>query len=173
MNLEQAFEFAQQAQRLQSERAGEIVYAGAGRVSEQQADLTNLPTNLRVLTTGAPQENVGLRKIGLRRSATVPDTWDIFVAVRNYGSKPHAVDLELQFGKSPVGEKRLQLAPDSEQQATFSYRTNIGGYLEARLNITDAFARDDRALIELPAQASLHILVYSKDPQLLRPLDRV
>ncbi len=170
LNLEQALEFAQQAQRLQSERAGEIVYVGAGRVPAQQADLTNLPSNLRVLLTGAPQENVGLRKIGLRRSPGAPDTWDIFVAVHNYGTKPHAVDLELQFGKSPVGSQRLQLAPGAEQQATFSYRTRVGGYLEARLNIKDAFPQDDRALIELPAQAALHIVVYSKEPQLLRPL---
>jgi Aerotolerance regulator N-terminal/von Willebrand factor type A domain len=170
LNLEQALEFAQQAQGLQSERAGEIVYAGAGRVSEAQADLTNLPSNLRVLLTGAPQEDVGLRKIGLRRSPSAPDAWDIFVAVHNYGSKPHAVDLELQFGKSPVGQQRLQLAPGAEQQASFSYKTTVGGYLEARLNIKDAFAQDDRALIELPAQALLHIVVYSKEPQLLRPL---
>ena len=170
LNLEQAFEFAQQAQRLQSERAGEIVYAGAGRVAEAQADLTNLPSNLRVLMSGAPQENVGLRKIGLRRSPSDPDTWDIFVAVRNYGTKPHAVDLELQFGKSPVGSRRLQLAPGAEQQATFSYRTKVAGYLEARLNVKDAFPQDDRAVIELPPEASLHLVVYSKEPQLLRPL---
>jgi hypothetical protein len=170
LNLEQALEFAQQAQRLQSERAGEIVYAGAGRVPEDQAELTNLPPNLRVLMSGAPQENVGIRKIGLRRSPLSPDTWDIFVAVRNYGTKPHAVDLELQFGKSPVGAQRLQLAPGAEQQATFSYRTKVGGYLEARLNIKDAFPQDDRTLIELPAQASLHVVVYSKEPQLLHPL---
>ena len=170
LNLELALEFAQQAQRLQPERAGEIVFAGAGRVPESQADLTNLPSNLRVLMSGAPQENVGLRKIGLRRSPSAPDTWDIFVVVRNYGTKPHGVDLELQFGKSPVGAQRLQLAPGSEQQATFSYRTKVGGYLEARLNIKDAFPQDDRALIELPAEASLHIVVYSKEPQLLRPL---
>ena len=30
LNLEQAFEFAQQAQRLQSQKAGEIVFVGAG-----------------------------------------------------------------------------------------------------------------------------------------------
>ena len=31
----------------------------------------------------------------------------------------------------------------------------LGGYLEARLNVHDAFPQDDRALIELPAQARL------------------
>jgi hypothetical protein len=170
LNLEQALEFAQRAQRLQSQRAGEIVFAGAGRVRAEQTELTNLPANLRVLLSGAPQENVGLRKIGLRRSASAPDTWDIYVAVRNYGVKPHDVDLELQFGKSFVGAKRLQLKPGTEQQETFSYRATARGFLEARLNVHDAFPQDDRAVIELPGQTSLHVVVYSKEPQMLRAL---
>jgi hypothetical protein len=170
LNLEQALEFAQRAQRLQSQRAGEIVFAGAGRVPQDQADLTTLPSNLRVLLSGAPQENVGLRKIGLRRSPSAPDTWDIYVDVRNYGVKAHDVDLELQFGKSFVGSKRLALKPGSDQQATFSYRATARGFLEARLNVHDAFPQDDRAVIELPGQASLHAVIYSKEPQMLRAL---
>ena len=169
LNLEQALAYAQTAQR-QSRRPGEIVFAGAGRVPEEQASLTSLPANLRVLPVGTPQENVGLRKIGLRRSPAQPDTWDIFVAVRNYGARPHEVDLALQFAKSPAGEKRFVLKPGAEETAAFAYRTKVGGYLEARLNVRDAFPQDDRALSELPAQASLHIGVYSSEPQLLRPL---
>lgn len=170
LNLEQALEFAQRAQRLQSQRAGEIVFAGAGRVPEEQAELANLPSNLRVLLSGAPQENVGLRKIGLRRSQTVADAWDIYVAVHNYGAKPHDVDLELQFGQSFVGGRRVQLKPGAEQQETFSYRATGRGYLEARLNVHDAFPQDDRAVIEAPGEASLHTVIYSKEPQTLRPL---
>ncbi len=170
LNLEQALEYAQRAMRLQSERPGEIVYVGAGRVPEEQASLTALPANLRVLNVGTPQENIGLRKIGLRRSPTAPDTWDIFVAVHNYGTRPHDTALELQFAKSPAGSKLLHLQPGADEQATFSYRSKVAGYLEARLNVRDAFPQDDRALIELPAQAALKVVVYSKDPQLLRPL---
>ena len=170
LNLEQALEFAQRAQRLQSQRAGEIVFAGAGRVPEEQADFANVPPNFRLLLSGAPQENVGLRKIGLRRSLSAPDTWDIYVAVRNYGAKPHDVDLELQFGQSFVGRRRLSLKPGTEQQETFSYKAVARGYLEARLNVHDAFPQDDRAVIELPGQASLHVVVYSKQPQMLRAL---
>ena len=36
----------------------------------------------------------GLRKVGLRRSLTTPDTWDIFVAVKNYGTEA-APDVKL------------------------------------------------------------------------------
>jgi hypothetical protein len=170
LNLAQAFEFADRAQKLQSRRAGEIVFIGAGRVSEEEAALASLPANLRVVTTSSAQENVGLRKIGLRRSPSAPDSWDIFVAVRNYGARPQSVDLGLQFSKSPAGSRRLTLAPGAEEQATFTHAAKTGGFLEARLNVRDAFPQDDRAMVELPPQASSRVAVYSEEPQLLRPL---
>jgi len=171
LNLEQAFEFAQRAQKLQSPRAGEIVFAGAGRVAEQEASLAAIPSNVRFLPVTATGENVGLRKIGLRRSPAAPDTWDIFVVVRNYGARPHVVDLALQFGGAPAGSKQIALKPGSEEQATFSYRTRVNGWLEARIiNARDAFPQDDRAVIELPAQKALRVMVYSTEPQLLRAL---
>jgi hypothetical protein len=170
LNLQQAFEFAERAQKLQSRRAGEIVFAGAGRVVEDQASLGALPSNLRVLPVGTPQENVGIRKVGLRRSPADPSTWDIFVVVRNYGARPHDVDLALQFAKSPAGEKVLHLKAGAEEQAAFAYKAPSAGYLEARLNVKDAFPQDDRALLELPPQAGLRVAVYSSEPQLLRPL---
>jgi len=170
LNLAQALEFAGRAQKLQSQRAGEIVFVGAGRVSEEEAALTAVPSNLRVVTTGSTLENVGLRKIGLRRSPTAPDSWDIFVVVRNYGVRPQSVDLGLQFSKSPAGSRRLTLRPGAEEQATFTYAAKTGGFLEARLNVRDAFPQDDRAVVELPPEASSHVVVYSNQPQLLRPL---
>ncbi len=170
MNLTQALEFADRAQKLQSQRAGEIVFIGAGRVSDEEAGLATLPANLRVITTSSTQENVGLRKIGLRRSQSAPDSWDIFVVVRNYGVRPQSVDLGLQFSKSPAGSKRLTLRPGTEEQAAFTYAAKSGGFLEARLNVRDAFPQDDRAIVELPPQVSSHVVVFSNEPQLLRPL---
>lgn len=170
LNLAQALEFADRAQKLQSQRAGEIVFIGAGRVSEQEAALAAVPPNLRVVSTSSTQENVGLRKIGLRRSPTAPDSWDIFVVVRNYGVRPQSVDLGLQFSKSPAGSRRLTLRPGAEEQATFTYPAKSGGFLEARLNVRDAFPQDDRAVVELPPEASSRVVVYSNEPQLLRPL---
>src|SRR6185312_7518646 len=92
LNLAQALEFADRAQKLQSQRAGEIVFVGAARVSEEEAALSAVPANLRVVTTSSTLENVGLRKISMRRSPSTPDNWDIFVVVRNYGVRPQSVD---------------------------------------------------------------------------------
>ena len=173
LNLEQAFQFATRAQKLQSRRAGEIVFAGAGRVGEAEAGFTP-PSNVRVLPVAASQENVGIRKIGLRRSPVSPDTWDIFVVVKNYGVRTHDLDLAIQFGGAPAGSKHLSIKPGAEEQTSFSYKTRVAGYLEARIlyanGARDVFPQDDRAVIELPAQKPLRVLVYTAEPEVLRPL---
>src|SRR5665213_855788 len=69
LNLEQAFEFAQQAQRLQSQKAGEIVFVGAGRIAKQDTELA-VPPNLRVISIPSNGENVGLRKLSVRRATS-------------------------------------------------------------------------------------------------------
>jgi hypothetical protein len=174
LNLEQAFQFAARAQKLQSQRAGEIVFVGAGRVEEPEAGFAALPPNVRVLPVTASLENMGIRKIGLRRSPTSPDVWDIFVAVKNYGTRVHDIDLAIQFGGAPAGSQHMTIRPGAEEQASFSYKTRVAGYLEARImyanGARDVFPQDDRAVIELPAQKPLRVLVYSADAQLLRPL---
>ena len=170
LNLAQALEFAERAQKLQAQHAGEIVYVGPGRVPEGDAALTALPANLRVLPIDGSQENVGLRKVGLRRSTAAADTWDIFVSLRNYGARAHDVGLELQFGGAPAGSRSFSLKPGEEQQATFAYKTHAAGYLEARLNSRDAFPQDDRAVVELPSEKPLRVAVYSNEPALLKPL---
>ncbi len=172
LNLEQAFDFARQIQSLSARRAGEIVFAGSGRVSEAEAaSLVAAPVpNLRVLPINDAPENCGLRKIGLRRSATDPAVWEIFVSVRNYGAKARAVNLALLFGGAPVGTRSLALAPGTEQEASFEHRTRAAGLLEARLLTRDAFPADDRAVLELPEQKTLAVTVYSNEPELLRPI---
>jgi hypothetical protein len=176
LSLEQAVAFAQHAQKSQGQRAGEITYIGAGRVREQEAAFGSLPSNMRVVSVGNASENVGLRKIGMRRSAGAPDTWDIFVAVRNYGSRVQTVDLALNYARSPAGARRLTLKPNSEEQVSFSYRERAGGWLEAQIRPAnaaagrDAFPGDDRAVVEVASRTSLHAVIYSNKPELLRPL---
>ncbi len=169
LNLPQAIEFAQRAQKLQAQHAGEIVYAGAARLPQDEATFA-IPANFRFLEAAGTPENVGLRKVGLRRSTSTPDTWDIFVALKNYGIRPRDVGLELQFGGAPAGSKSFSLKPGEEQQASFTYKTRAAGYLEARLNSRDAFPQDDRAVVELPSEKPLRVMVYSNEPALLKPL---
>jgi hypothetical protein len=171
LNLDQALAFAQREQALSSHRTGEIVYIGPGRVAEgPQLSSAPPPKNLRVLAVADSVENCGLRKIGARRSASDPDLWDIYASVRNYGSAPKTVTLSLRYGGVFAGARRLVVPPGSEHEVTFTYRTRAGGLLEADLVPHDGFPEDDHAVLELPPLPSLTVVVYSNEPDLLRPM---
>ena len=176
LNIDQALAFAQQSLKLDVKRAGErlageIVFAGAGRIpSDASAAAATVPSNLRILPINGPTENVGLRKVGVRRSLTNPEVWEIYVSVKNYGASAHSVPLLVQFGGAPAGTHRFDLKPGAEDNATFRYATRAAGWLEARLLTRDAFPADDRAVLELPAREALPISVYSDQPELLKPV---
>src|SRR5687767_7062888 len=120
LDLQQALDFARSALRRGSRRPGEIVFAGAGRFSSTENSSTEprpsgsgalrLPPNLRLLPVSATPQNIGLRRIGLRRSTAEANLWQVFVSVHNYGSQSRQADLALQFAGAPVGAKRLRLA---------------------------------------------------------------
>jgi VWA domain-containing protein/aerotolerance regulator-like protein len=170
LNLDQALAFARREQALAARRLGEIVYVGPGRIAAQQAlPPSSAPKNLRVLNVSDPIENCGLRKIGVRRSNSDPDIWDIYASVRNYGSASRTVTLTLTFGGAPAGARRIVVPAAAEREVTFAYRTRAAGLLQATLLPHDAFPADDRAALELPAQPGLTVTVYSDQPDLLRP----
>jgi len=168
LNVHQALNFARQMQA-NTGQYGEVVFVGSGRVSEADAAEASDMKNLRVLAVTDPIENTGLRKIGIKRSNTNPEAWDIYVSAKNYGSRSKQVTLTLTLGGLPAGSQRLDLPAGTEKEATFAYRTRAAGVLQARLTPGDAFPDDDRASIELPPLATLPVVVYSNDPELLRP----
>ena len=170
LNVDQALNFAEQTQKLRSQRAGDIVFVGAGRMLNDASAPAQLPSNLRVIPVNGPTENSGIRKLSLHRSVTKPDTWDIFVAVRNYGNTPRSIPLVLGFGGAPIGSRRFTLAPGAEESATFQYTTRAAGWLEARLMVREPFSLDDRAVLEVPARPLIQATVYSDEPNLLRPV---
>ena len=170
LNIEEALEFAQQAQKLQAQRSGEIVLVGAARISNDEASVAKAPANLRVISIPSPAEHVGLRKVSVRRSPDDPDSWEIFVTIKNYGSRLRSVPLAVLFGGAPVGTGRLDLKPGAEENSQFRFKTRVAGWLEARLLTRDAFPQDERAILELPARKLVPVTVYSSEPDLLRPL---
>lgn len=170
LHLEQAFAFAQKAQQRHAATAGEIAYAGPARVRTPESGFAAAPKNLRLLPVRGNPDNAGLRKIGLRRAAADPAAWEVFVSARNYGRAARNATLALQFGGAPIGSQALSMAPNADQEATFRFTTKAAGWLEVRLLTKDAFALDDRAVLELPAPRRLKVAVFSPEPELLRPV---
>jgi hypothetical protein len=169
LDIQQALQFAEQTQRLHSQRPGEIVFIGSGRIPADDA-ASPAPANVRVIPVNGPSEHGGLRKVGVRRSPSAPDGWEVFVAVRNYGTRARSIPLVVQFGGAPVGTHRFQLNPGAEESAAFQFKTSAAGWLEARILSSDAFSGDNRAMLELPARQQLSVTVYSNEPELLKPV---
>jgi hypothetical protein len=176
LNLDQALIFARHIQTQASGAAGEIAFVGAGRTVDRDPAGPPPPRNLRVLLVPDAIENAGLRKIGMRRSNTDPDLWEIYVSAHNYGTEPRTVTLSLDYGppgntgRVAAGSQQLSLPAGSEREASFQYRTAAAGILGVTLTPHDAFPADDHAELELPAQPTLPVTVYTNEPELLRPV---
>jgi hypothetical protein len=103
-----------------------------------------------------------------------PDTWEVFIAAKNYGTAARSVPLTVAFGGSPVATHRFDLKAGAEEDLNFRFRTRARGWLEARLatppDKRDAFRQDSRAILELPPRGVLPVTIYSADPDLLRPI---
>src|SRR5258708_4953440 len=136
LNLDQALVFARHIQGQDGRRVGEIAFIGPGRTSPRDpASAPAPPRNLRVISVADNVENVGLRKVGMRRADGQSDTWEIFALVRNYGARTHTVNLALDFGppgkvgRVAAGGQSVTLAPGAEEEASFEYKTAAAGVL--------------------------------------------
>ena len=65
---------------------------------------------------------------------------------------------------------RARLAGPNSRAPPSAIAPVNGGFLHARLLTTDALAGDDQAQVEVPAQPIVRVLVYSDQPELLRPI---
>jgi len=166
LDLEQAMDFAVRARARQG-GTGEIIYIGPGRTRRQPARAV---PGLRVIPAGAAVSNCGIRSIGMRRSASDADVWEILVAVENYGTSRRVADLSLAFGGSPIGSRRVSVDAGKTVTEAFRLRTRGGGRLEAKVEPGDDFEGNHSAAIEVPARPVLRVAVYTEQPDLLRPV---
>jgi hypothetical protein len=172
LRLESALRLAESVQRNHAQASGEIVFAGAGRIPESENNF-NLPvpvSKLRLLPVRGKVDNVGIRRIGVRRSRRDVEYWDVLVSVRNDSAVGKVVPLEVRYGGAAAAVRQLKLAPATEQQVAFEYRTKSGGTFEARLISNDGFPADNRAILDLPADKQLLVTVYSNEPKLMAPV---
>jgi hypothetical protein len=171
LNLQAAFDFAKRMQRQHGQSAGEVVLAGAGRTNlNDLPEESTLPATLRLLPVVEPTRNVGIRRFHLRRSPNDSQLWEIFVAVRNFGKVPEAVPLMVTFGNAPIGSSRFTIAPGGEETARYEFRTKSAGWMEARIQLRDGLQEDNVALLEIPEQKQVRVAVFTREPELLRPL---
>ena len=171
LRLDSALRLAQSVQRNHAKSAGEIVFAGAGRIPESENFTLSIPpAKLRLLPVRGRVDNVGIKRIGVRRSRRDVEYWDVLVSVRNDSAVAKLVPLEVRYGGAAAAVRQLTMPAATEQQVAFEYRTKSGGTFEARVLLNDGFPADNRAILDLPADRQLLVTVYSNEPALLAPV---
>lgn len=168
LDLNAALAFATQSRQLNRSAGGEIVFVGVPRVGSAGVPVST-PSNLRVLAVDAPMDNVGFTNIGVRRSESAADAWNILLTVRNYSRVPQRVPLSVMFGGAVAGGTVLNIAPGVAESYAFPLRTRAAGWIDARILVRDSLTDDNRAILELPQHKVLKIKVFTTEPETLRP----
>ena len=168
LNLEQALVFASQAQA-SSGGPGEIVYIGPG-LTENVPKLNERIANLRVIHIDASRNNCGIRRVGARPSAGESGSWDAAVTLKNYGVSATRVRLRVHFAGTAFALRSVELPPGQEKTVEYTFETNTAGVLKVEMEPHDDLVQDDRAEIWLPRNRALKLAVFTRRPDVLRPL---
>jgi hypothetical protein len=152
--------------------AGEIAYIGAGRIAESDQGrirAEDIP-HLRFIPLGAEVRNLGLRRLNALADPAAAGRWQVTVEVFNYGPAPVAGRVDFTFGGQAIGGRAVQVNAQSSHEFTFRLTTSQAGPLRALVTPEDSFAADNSASIPLPSRLSHTAVVYSDQPDRLRPL---
>jgi von Willebrand factor type A domain/Aerotolerance regulator N-terminal len=106
--------------------------------------------DLRYVPVGATGENVGIVGFSVRRYQANRASYEVFVAVRSYRTKPSPVKLELLQDGEVVDVQTLDLAPGATVEHFYPNLAGAGTRLEARIQPGDPFPVDDHAWALLP-----------------------
>jgi hypothetical protein len=169
LNLTSALELANRAMTWSDSGPGEVVYAGGMRVARWD-DATAMVPRLRVLTVGEGAENVGIRQLGVRRDSGPDSAWRAVVTIRNYGTAPRQVTLNLRFAASQFAPRQLTLAPGEDREEELKFATSGAGTLAASLSPSDTLPLDDSVQLQLPSTARVRVAVYTSRPSAWGPL---
>jgi Ca-activated chloride channel family protein len=168
LHLNHAFLLASQA-RQASSHPGEIVYIGPGMISDQPEDV-RAPSELRVVMPEAGRDNCGIRHILARRNEGDARIWRVSVMVKNYAAKPHIVRVRAAFAGNELGAQTLTLSPSQQEIAEFVFAAEAAGRFTATLEPEDSLMMDNRASVELPPRSSVRVAVFTRRPEILKPL---
>ena len=169
LNIDQALSYAEQAQSWSGGESGEIVYAGPGKIVDEEA-LKQHVSKLRVLPVPCECENAGIVRATLKRNSGMGGEWQATIAVKNHGNRHRSVRLKARFGNTSFSARRLSLDPKQEVAADYVFVTDRGGQFEAELDESDALASDNTVMLAVPRTGFLRVAVYTNRPETLRPL---
>jgi len=130
--------------------------------------------NMFVVPVGTRRENVAITRFASRPLLSNPETNEVLLEVRNYGSSIARGKVELSFDGKLLDVKPFEVPPGGHKLDLFPSvpraSRNARGWLTARLDADDALAVDNVAYAVLPPLQTRRVLLVSKGNWFLEKL---
>ena len=148
----------------------------ASRVGEKQiviftdreppkSEIANLKSEIHFVAVGSAQENVAITRLAARPLLNSPQTSEVLLELRNFGTSPARGHVEISFDGRLLDVKPFDLAAGARKLDVFPSvpRTTAStrGWLTARLDVTDALATDNVAYAVLTAPPKRRVLLVT------------
>ena len=124
--------------------------------------LGNLDTSvpwMRILSVGTPRNNVGITGLSFRRTLSGEETYEMFLAVHNFGRAAVSVPLVVTADRAPVFSRTLSLASGELRTLSVPWKGSTTGRVEARIQAEDDFPVDDRAYAVFAPARRVRVLI--------------
>ena len=149
-----------------AQKGGQIVVFSDGAFSEMDS-LDTQGSRIHFIKAGKRSENVGIVAMDARRSLLEEDRYQVFIAVRNYGTVARKFALEFYRDDLLIDARTLEMPPADVEigysQITHVYRDlpPLAGLLTARLDVKDDLAADNVAYTRISAPRTVNVLLVS------------
>lgn len=131
--------------------------------TEMMSTLKTENTSLFYRSIGTETENLGITRFRARKSLNSDQDFEVVVTIANNTGQKKSLDFELYLNGKIKDVHPMEIEPNAQKSEVFTSTIVIGGALEGRLSIEDAFPADNVAYEVIPLPRRQKVLMISKD----------
>jgi Ca-activated chloride channel family protein len=135
-------------------------------------DFTWRGAHLRLIAIEGGDNNIGIIGFEVRRRANRPSQLEIMAHIKNFAAKTVRAPLTITLADKTLKREQIEVEPNGRRVLIFPYEGPMDGLLEARLDIDDDFAIDNRAYLALSDFPPVHVLYVGPGNPFLHSLLR-
>jgi len=110
-------------------------------------ELARRTAHLRFIRVDGGKDNVAIVGFDIRRQPVQPSYFEILVHLRNFTAKRVRVPLTLRAADKILVREEVQIDAQGRRVMIYPFEGNLAGMLEARLDVEDDLATDNRAYL--------------------------
>lgn len=144
---------------VQEDETAEILVITDGCATEIETD----SRQIKYFPVGKPLDNIAITRFQPRRSLAGAIEYETLLEVGNFGEQPTECRIELSLDGKMVDLITFSLEPGERKSEIVRSETELGGILQARLDLEDALESDNAAWAILPPKPLQKIWFYGED----------